>query len=262
MFKRNFTISPLNEQIDVLIPVIEKDLTILPLCLEGIKYCVTNPIRAIYIVAPELPVIKEFCEEYKVEFVNERNVLGYCPKDIDYVVNGQNRSGWIFQQLLKLSGNVGECENYLVIDADHILIRSHTFISEQKKYIFYRSKEFHPPYYQNIYQLTGKCYNPALSYVAHKMIFNKSSLQKLKKIIENKSGKEWDKTIIECLDKKELSSFSEYELYGNFFPKPEKRTLPWRNKNLRYSSLQSYDKLQDKYAGKYRTITFPEYINH
>ena len=50
------------EAIDVVIPIIRKDLKILPLCLEGVRRCVAHPFAAIYIVAPAEEEIIRFCK--------------------------------------------------------------------------------------------------------------------------------------------------------------------------------------------------------
>ena len=52
-WRRYPALIPSNEPIDVVIPIIAKDLKILPLCLEGVKNCVRHTIKQIYIVAPE-----------------------------------------------------------------------------------------------------------------------------------------------------------------------------------------------------------------
>lgn len=262
LFVKRSRLVPSSHPLDVIIPVIEKDLKILPLCLEGIKQCVSHPISAIYLVAPENRLIRSFCAERNLVFIDENSVLGYSPRSIRYLVNGHtDRSGWIFQQLLKLSGTLGEAEEFLVVDADHILLRPHTFVDANGKYVFYQSKEFHSPYYVNAFKLLGRKNISWLSYVAHKMIFSKKELSALKKEIESQTGQRWDRAIIQSLDANELSSFSEYEMYGNYIPACRKITLPWRNKNLCYSSLASYEELQKKYGNRYRAVTFPDYKN-
>lgn len=248
-------------QIDVVIPVIEKDLDILPLCLEGVRNCVPHPILNTYIVAPATPRILDFCSQNGLLFIDETKVLGYGPKDIDYCVNGTNRSGWIFQQLLKLSGRIGTASHFLVIDADHILIRPHTFLDTEGHTVFYQSKEFYPPYYRKLETLLGKEYHETLSYVDHKILFSHEWLEKMQQHLEKRFGMAWDKVILQHLDTDEISCFSEYETYGTYFPKEKKHLLPWRNKNLTYDKRESFKQLQAKYGKHYRAITFPEYLN-
>lgn len=258
------TIKPSDQTIDVVIPIIKKDLPILPLCIKGIKECVLHHIRAIYIVAPDVNEIIDFCEHEHLIYVSEKSVLGIEPKDINLIIANPNgsvcdRSGWLFQQLLKLSGRIGTCENYLCIDADHILIQPHSFIDQRQTPIFYMSSENHLPYYKNITILTGIKEFSCLSYVSHKMLFNKSELNKLQLEIKKHTGKNWITAIVDYYNRNEGADFSEFELYGNFIKK--KRLRPWKQISLTYDEKIDYKSLFQKYGKKFKSITFPYYLN-
>ncbi len=249
--------------IDVVIPAIESDLSILPLCLQGIRDNVKHSIGNIYLVSPESKTIREFATQHGLVFIEETSVLGYSPSDINYVVyTGLNRSGWIFQQLIKLSGRVGTAEYFFVIDADHILLKPHVFIAANNKMVFYQSSECNIPYYRNIKKLLGRFPVSWFSYVSHKMLFKKAELAALHKAIEANSqlGTSWDKIIIASLDTNDRAGFSEFELYGNFIDKDKKITLPWKDKMLKRDKLASYDELRQAYPG-HLSITFPHYLN-
>lgn len=251
-----------NVEIDVVIPAIEKDIQILPLCIEGVKRNVVHKIKTIYIVAPENESIRSFCKRQELVYVEESSIMGLSPKDLNLIVikDGKkiNRSGWLFQQLIKLSGKVGTCDNYLCIDADHILLRKHVFIDGNNIPVFYMSSENNKAYYANIAKLIGLKVNSPLSYVAHKMIFNKRELRNLHQIIEGKCGVNWVQAILNSYDRREASGFSEFELYGNFIQNKHRR--PWCQQALSYSELRNYDELQRDYAKQYQSITFPEYF--
>lgn len=258
---QRFDIAPSDEEIDVVIPVIEKDLGILPLCLEGVRRQVTNRIGGFYLVAPPTEKIRAFAESEGLTLTAENEVLGYGVADIDYRPLGRNRAGWIFQQLLKLSGRVGTAEHFLVIDADHILVRPHTFLDTDGRTVLYRSEERYTPYYRKLHQLTGLDFRSSLSYVAHKMLFSRTRLAALRELIALRAGQPWDRAILDSLDPDEVSCFSEYETYGTFLPSGARRHLPWRNKTLPYGCLLSYDELCRRHAGYYRALTFPEWMN-
>lgn len=100
-----------------------------------------------------------------------------------------------------------------------------------------------------------------LSYVAHKMIFCRSRLHELRAEIErcNGEGISWDRAIVESLDLREISGFSEFELFGNFVPAAEKRVEPWRHRTLRYDSLADFDILVRGFGRFAASITFPDY---
>ncbi|MCL2027005.1 MAG: DUF6492 family protein [Bacteroidales bacterium] len=254
-----------NQEIDVTIPVIKKDLNILPLCIEGIRNCVAHPIKNIYIVAPPLEEIISFCESHHLIFVDENTVLGFSPKDIDLKImtddgTFSDRSGWLFQQLIKLSGNkFGTCENYLCIDSDHILLQSHAFLSKKNKAVFYMSSECHQPYYRNLEKLMGSIKLSKLSYVSHKMIFNKKKIEYLQNYISKRHNTGWIQAIIHNYDRQQSSGFSEFELYGNFVK--NKITTTWRELALNYDKISDYKTLFKQYGKNYKCITFPEYLN-
>lgn len=261
-----FCLTASNTPIDLIIPVINKDLLILPLCLSGVRSCLKNKIENIYIVAPSDPEIISFCQNNGLIYIDELSVIGYGPKQINLVnpVTGANRSGWLFQQLLKLSGNIGTCQHFLCIDADHVLLQPHVFVDKNDKFVFYMSSERHQAYYSNIAKLmAGKVSIKSLfSYVAHKMIFDKQQLEWLKNAIEKENNLVWDVAIMNSIDKEQESGFSEFELYGNAMPDKCKHLRPWDNLNLKYTDILSYEDLQKKYAAKYKAVTFSEWMNN
>lgn len=250
-----------NVEIDVVVPAVAKDTDTLPACIEGIRANVANKIGCIYLVAPRGQGLEETAKALDLTFVHEKDVLGYGPDDIEYVNGGYNRSGWIFQQMLKLSGNIGTKRYYLTVDADHIILRPHTFLDEGGRSVFYVSKEYYYPYYTSFKHLFGRFPYQRLSYVAHKMMFDKQRLALLKQCIEQRSGMRWDEAIINLLKSDETLSFSEFETYGNLFPKSEKTRISWREKTLCKTDGTSYDfdALRNTFSGKYLSVTLPYY---
>ena len=252
---------PSAEPIDVVIPIISKDLKILPLCLEGVRNCVANTVKQIYIVAPAQKEITDFCAANDLEFVNENDVFGYAPKDLKIILsNGSDRSGWLFQQFVKLSGAIGTCRYYLCIDADHVLIHPHVFLTDKRETVFYLSYEDHQPYYDIIRRIMPDLEIANLSYVDHKMLFDKEQLHELHETLSrNHGGKPWQQVITDNLDYNEQSGFSEFETYGNFVQRKVLR--PWQQKRLPYRKIADYDTLRSKYAKWFRwTLTFPDYM--
>lgn len=251
-----------NVEIDVVIAIVEKDLPVLHVCIEGLKKNVSHPVKQIYLVSPENKAIKDFAAANGLQFVSETTVLGYSPSRINYTVTtgkGLNRSGWIFQQLIKLSGRVGTCRYFLAIDSDHVLLKPHIFLSGGKT-VFYQSFDNNLPYYNNIKRLMG--YYPVhwFSYVSHKMLFDKEVLQQLHQTIEQRTGKQWDDAIIQNLKTNEHSDFSEFELYGHFMNSKKKLHVPWREKALHIENMASLEALQKKYPSKW-SVTFSSYLH-
>lgn len=250
-------------EVDIIIPIIEKDLLTIQLTIDSIRKNIEHKIKNIYILAPENERILEFCLLNNLNYMNEDIILGYKAKSLNYILSdGTNRSGWVFQQLLKLSGAIGTTNHFIVIDSDHVLLKPHSFYSLDEQYIFYKSSEFHFQYYKMNKNLVGIMKVPFFSYVSHKMIFNKEILNDLKNRIEiqhKESKMRWDQIIISRLDNNELSCFSEFELYGSTFPKSRKIFLPWKQKTLKRSEIDTLPNLEKKYKN-YWSVTLPSYI--
>lgn len=246
-------------KIDVLIPAIEKDLKTLPFVIKGLKKNVKHSIGKIIIVAPKSKKIIRFCNQKKCKFINENSVLPITKKNIKYRTKNQNRSGWLFQQLLKLSGDRLCSHNFfLVIDADTVLIRPHIFRSNQKS-VFYCRNWSHAEYFRAYKKLLGKKATSRLSFVTHYMLFEKSKLSQLKRAIETKHKTRWYSAIIKNINKSRSISFSEFETYGNFV----RSTYPRRfilkqalNKSLGGSPANLSRSTLKKLSKKHRSISF------
>ncbi|WP_258000335.1 DUF6492 family protein [Bacillus sp. Marseille-P3661] len=239
-------------KIDILIPAIEKDQKTLPLVIDGVRKNIMHPIGDIYIVAPDNKRIKYVCKKKECTFIDEKTVLPISKEIINYRTDKWDRSGWMLQQLLKLSGDVICSQNYfLVIDADTVLIRPHHFIREQKTIFFCRDWS-HDQYFNTYETLLGYRAMAPRSFVAHYMLFEKELLYKLKNAIETKHDKSWYLAIIETISNRIKFAFSEFETYGNFVYKhyPDQLIL---EKSLnkackrRRISRQYINKLSDHY---------------
>jgi hypothetical protein len=250
------------QKIDVLIPTATKDLPLLKDVVVSLKN-INHPLNKIYIVSPETEELKRFCQENSLVFVNELDVLPYDKGQIEYRVKGQDRSGWIYQQLLKLSGDkIVEQENYFVLDADTLLINNINLI-ENGRFVFFQNKEWNEPYFATFKKLFGYPTTNKLSFTSHMMIFNKKMLQEMKNEIEEKHGQNWDKVYISMADPEEASCISDYDNYANWVlihhPSLVKQK-PLYNKGLSRSKLLSLDDLEKIYGPHYKTISFHSYI--
>lgn len=202
--------------IDVLIPAIEKDLANLPYVIDHLRKMVRHPIGHIYIVSPVVRSIQELCRRKGCVFVNENTVLPITKKDIRYRSKRWDRSGWMFQQLLKLGGDA-VCRNshFLVMDSDTVLIRPHKFRSGSRTVAYYRNWS-QPEYFRAYRKLLGKKPSAPVSFVAHYMLFEKKTLRKLKSAIEARHKMPWYAAILKNINKSGMYAFSEFETYGNF----------------------------------------------
>ncbi|MGO4728853.1 DUF6492 family protein [Paenibacillus sp. 2KB_22] len=245
--------------IDVLIPAIEKDLSTLPKVIDSIRRYVRHPIGQIYIVSPTSNKIRNLCSRKHCIFVNERSVLPITKNDIDYQSSRWDRSGWLYQQLLKMNGDhIVRAKHFLVMDADTVLIKPHSFIVENKT-VFYCRDWSQPEYFNTYRKLLGMKAPRPRSFVTHYMLFEKSKLSALKKKIETIHQLPWYKAIISNINKKKQFGFSEYETYANFMYSKNPASIILKssmNKSLNMNASSLKEQQIRNFALKYRSLSF------
>jgi hypothetical protein len=203
--------------IDIVIPVIDKDADTLPYVIDSAREWILHPIVNIYLVAPsDSQRIRRIAAEKSCVFIDEAPLLPIGKKDIDYKVGDTDRSGWLFQQLLKWCGDRFVTEdNYLVLDSDTVLLRPQAFI-HMGWTIFDYCGEHHVPYLDAVERLLKFPPVRRFSFVSHHALINRAVIDELKREIERIHGVEWYRGIIGILDRSNPSSQSEYEAYGHF----------------------------------------------
>lgn len=258
----NTPINKDNEVMDLFLPTISKDFETLQLVIEAAKKHVQHTIGKIYIVTQVNDVIKEYCEKHGYILVDEKSILGYGKERINYKVGEFDRSGWLFQQLLKFAADkIVETENFITICTDTILIRPHTFI-ENGKFIFRQNDEWHEPYFKTFKKIFGYPVQSWFSYTSHMMIFNKTMFRKLKEELEEKNKKTWDQVYIDTADPQEMSCISDYDTYANWvicnFPEKTK-TKVFYNRTLSRKEMAPLEDLETRYGDKYHSVSFHSY---
>jgi hypothetical protein len=161
-----------------------------------------------------------------------------------------SRTGWYFQQLLKLySGTYipDILDRYLVLDSDVFFLRPTRFINDSNKPMYCFSNEHHAPYFRHMARLHPSLRRVSENYsgIAHHMMFDKQHLKGLFEMVEQHHGThlflEWfivyinpDDEAYLYNDKKVNSGSSEYEMYFNYMSAfhsedMEIRNLKWAN---------------------------------
>ncbi|MBB6671371.1 DUF6492 family protein [Cohnella nanjingensis] len=242
-----------------MIPAIEKDLGTLPHVIDAVRLHVRHPIGRIYVVSPESERIRKLCKRKGCTFVNERKVLPITKNDIHYSSKRWERSGWLYQQLLKLGGtSVVSRKHYLVVDADTVFIRPHRFLVDGKT-VFYCRKWSQPEYFVTYRKLTGERAKAPRSFVTHYMLFDKTKVSAMKRDFEAKHGTRWYRAIIRSINKKKQFGFSEYETYGNYLyaRHPGKVVMKSaQNKSLHSNAGALSAERIRKLATKFRSLSF------
>jgi len=253
---------PSEMKIDIIIPAIGKDLIVLPLVVASARKYILHPIGRIKIISPESKQIREFCKDNDCDFIDENVVAPLVKEGIGYVVGGKNRSGWLFQQIVKLAAEtISNEDNFLILDADTVFIRPQVFETEGK-IIFDISDEYNPSYFKPMEELLGFKSDLPFSFVSHHALMNRRFLTEFKKEIEKRIQLPWYNAILECTDFSVASGFSEYETYGNlyFHKAKDKMVLEyWHNLSLSRRDISKIVELTKKYSRKYKTISFHDY---
>ncbi len=249
-------------EISLVIPTVSKDFDLLDKVISNAIRYVHPRITQVFIVSPVDEQIQSFCERNGYTHIDENSVLGYGKSKIKYIVKSIDRSGWIFQQLLKLSGNVFvQTRHYLIVDSDTILINPHTFITNGKS-VFLMNEEWNEPYFKTFKRMFNYPAPAHLSLTSHMMIFDTVALREMKLELENRHKMSWDEAYLSMLDPNEVSCISDYETYGNWFLNkyPEKTALRiFYNRSFPRGSI-SIPELEAKYKNKYKSLSFHSYI--
>ena len=264
IFKSGFRIRSCNKdkKIDILVPTISKDFETLKLLIESLSF-INHYINKIYIVSPTNDEIVQFCERNNIIHIDEIYAVGFSKKDINYVVNGVDRSGWLYQQLIKLScDNITELKDVLVMDSDTIFVNKNCFFSENK-YLFYASSEWHQPYFDTFKNIFGYAAPSRLSLTSHMMILNHDKLKEMKKELEKKHNKSWQAVYISTASSTENSCISDYDTYANWmiynYPN-EVKIYPFYNKSAGRKDMAPFIELCKKHS-KLKSISFHSYID-
>lgn len=249
-------------KVDVVITATEKDLMTLEICIDSVRRNLMHPVGDLFIVSPKSEKIAALCARKQCKFLCEQHVLPIHRSDISYVgKGGQDRSGWLFQQLLKygMSRLVGQ-RHYYVIDADTVLVKPQRF-EDGGRLVLLHSDEFHRPYFSVCGRLLGMTPTVLLSCVAHQMLFSVQRLQAMLKKIAPRTS-EWWKCIIETVDYSDNSGFSEFETYGQWCMQEYAEGIQreyWFNMALSREKVSDLDALCAEYGNNYRSVSFHHY---
>ena len=226
-----------SEEIDVIIPAIEKDLATLDKAIASIKENGTNVRRVIVISKNKLSLNAEWVKESSFPF---------SKSDIAKIMNvhpSHKRIGWYYQQLLKLYTPFvikDLTDKILILDADTIFLQPTQFVNDQGQALLNIGLENNEAYHAHAKRLWPE-YNkvyPSYSGISNYMVFDKDILIDLIDVVEKQHGDLFWKSFIQKVDPNDYSfaGASEYEIYFNFalIRHPNKvviRPLKWRSVN-------------------------------
>jgi glycosyltransferase involved in cell wall biosynthesis len=248
--------------IDVIIPVDVKDLKTLPITLESVRENLNHPIASISIISQKLTQIERLAKSLQVEWIDEREIVEQRKSYFDPVAYEFERSGWLYQQFLKLSvDKVGSAHHKFILDADNVFIGKQAF-EQNGKILQPISRNYHASYFESYSRLMGKDPINHTSAICHFMMIKVDHLRELRIEIERKHNCNWKDAIYGSIDLTDPSGFSEYELYGHYvqesFPS-EYQTIIYEMLDLPPGKLRELAKLKREYS-EYRSIGFQQWM--
>jgi len=247
--------------LDVLIPAAAVDSDVLGVTIESVRRHLAHPVGTIWVVTDPATEAARVADALGCRVVDEDSVLPIVPSDIDYEVSAVDRSGWLFQQLLKLSADtITDREHVLVLDADTVLVRPQTFTSRGRVVLFH-SEEYHSPYFDAYRAATGLAPASRVSCTTHHMVMRRGTLLGLKSLMERTRSVPWWQAVLDTCVYESSSGFADYEVYGNY-----ELTVGgvarrwWANRPEPRSRLADLDTLRARYGDRLRTVSFHYYL--
>ena len=209
---------------DVVMPILMRDW---PAAQINLPYVFRNlPAKRVVVVSsrqlepllPKDPRISFVCEDELLPGLNLQAV-----KDIMYRrVYSTHRSGWLFQQFLKLGyARICPDETYITWDADTIPVRPIPFENEEGQLLFTLKEEYNAPYFETMENLLGLKKAVKESFIAENMIFDTALVKEMLAEMEANDrlpGEAFWEKILWAIPEQSLqkSGFSEFETFGTY----------------------------------------------
>ena len=216
------------EELTLVMTLQPKDLWIAREAVGFAQKNVLHPIREILIMSPADAEVSSWAEAAGYRWVDEKEVATLSLQEVREALppHAANRDTWIYQQLLKMAADtLVKTENYLILDADTLLLKPRVFKNGETRWLDY-SHERNLLYLKSYRELLGRKARFWPSYVCHHLFVEKEHLTALKAELKVVTGLAWDRAIVAVAESGPWSPkekginpfnfFSEYELYNNW----------------------------------------------
>lgn len=208
LFDPNFKkieVSTQNKNVDLFIPVAEKDEIKLQYVIEYANKHLT--FKNIYVCSPH--TIKNKITSNNITYINDKDVLDIPDKSFI-----KFRPNWTYQQFLKLFFRHSESDYYFALDSDTIVIKDLPFFEGDHPIWYYGWKQNHFPYFlfnRNFFNLDKSLTHTGIGDLG---LFNKNITQ----TFLNRTGIKSPEELLKIIGPKTnvVFHFSEYETYSNF----------------------------------------------
>lgn len=198
----------------MVIPFHKKDHLILPYCVASLKQNAEG-LGKIFIVSAEDP------EEEGCEWISE-TTFSFTKEDVLTYIPDTTRTGWYFQQLLKLSvfDVIKTDKPYILIfDSDCIMKKPVSFFQDGHPLFATGLTEYTESYFIHMNKIIPGLDRqiPEISGVTHHSLFSREILGELLSKIERIHGIPWWQALLSHVSPESyFAGMSEYELYFNY----------------------------------------------
>ena len=223
----------LTQCLSVMILCHQKDLDLLPTCIQGVINSIDDDLEEIIIVSPTPINLDKLVQNILIRNILDAEVIS------DELVHeikrkfGKDHFTWVLQQVVKIRvALLLNVEYLLVLDSDTILTHPRKLAGESRQ-ILSMSYEYHSPYVRHYERFKPSHKEVGLSFVTHHQIWQRDVVRR----IWGGSGlDDW----LALADGSHPNSVSEYHTYGTFLINEFPNRFVWARWGNRPVSKNKY----------------------
>ncbi len=204
-------ISANNELLIKNIPLIKKNINPAEICILASQKTIDQLSK---LIAKD-DTLRFICEDDVIPGLTFESMKKFV---VEYGIE-ENRTGWYFQQFLKLGWALRSDSSqwYASWDSDTFPLKTISFFNQDNKPVFNIKKEYKSSYFETIMSIwkLEKCV--PYSFISEAMIFNKDIVKELLSECSNDISLFWKNIIKEASNSSDKQTgFSEFETYGTY----------------------------------------------
>lgn len=160
-------------------------------------------------------------EEYKdaelLSTLSNKPIYYHLENDVLSVDKSRisHRPNWIYQMLLKMFQNVTKNDNFLVIEADCVILNKLKFFNEDRTIFYLGRNHYHQQYYNFNNKLLGIGREYNHSFISEFMMYDKKIIREFLNKTKCNNIDDFLELIYLYVDDNTYPS--DYDLYGNFY---------------------------------------------
>jgi hypothetical protein len=199
--------------LNVVIPVVEKDLKVLPLCMDSIKNFIDKD-AVFYVIANNETLSKIHANVCPVQ----ESMFEFSIDDIKNVIKHKGQAGWYWQQIMQfyLWDVLPELGNKILFaNADVIFLKTMSIV-ENERYVLNYHNTLHEPYSVFTKRLFADIELNNNNGTCHYMPYDKEIVLELRGDVERRFNMPFWKAFCSCIDDSHINGASEFYLYFQY----------------------------------------------